>query len=76
MMNKGRPSSHCKLIGTTLRVTGPGYEHAAILDADTLDAKDLYVVMARWLNALIIISTERLVSLSRRRSILIADGET
>ncbi|AXV88092.1 hypothetical protein CJO78_17130 (plasmid) [Ralstonia solanacearum] len=36
-----------------------GYDHAVILDADTLDAKDLYVAMTRGSKSLTIIGTSR-----------------
>jgi DNA helicase-2/ATP-dependent DNA helicase PcrA len=46
------------LIGTTLLVKGLEYDHAVILDADALDAKDLYVAMTRGSKSLTIIGTE------------------
>ena len=61
MRHTGRPISHRKLIGTTLLVKGLEYEHAVILDADILDAKDLYVAMTRGSRTLTIIGTERLL---------------
>jgi len=59
MRHRGRPISHKKLIGTTLLVKGLEYEHAVILDADALDAKDLYVAMTRGTKSLTIIGTGR-----------------
>lgn len=59
MRHTGRPISHRKLIGTTLLVKGLEYDHAVILDADALDAKDLYVAMTRGSKSLIIIGTSR-----------------
>ncbi|MDK7584541.1 AAA family ATPase [Alcaligenes faecalis subsp. phenolicus] len=59
MRHTGRPISHRKLIGTTLLVKGLEYDHAVILDADTLDAKDLYVAMTRGSKSLTIIGTKR-----------------
>jgi hypothetical protein len=59
MRHTGRPISHRKLIGTTLLVKGLEYDHAVILDADALDAKDLYVAMTRGSKSLTIISAER-----------------
>ncbi|WP_312918374.1 hypothetical protein [Stutzerimonas kunmingensis] len=47
MRHTGRPINRRKLIGTTLLVKGLEYDHAVILDADSLDAKDLYVAMTR-----------------------------
>lgn len=59
MRHTGRPISHSKLIGTTLLVKGLEYDHAVILDADALDAKDLYVAMTRGSKTLTIIGAER-----------------
>ena len=59
MRHTGRPISHRKLIGTTLLVKGLEYEHAVILDADALDAKDLYVAMTRGSKSLTIIGAKR-----------------
>ncbi|WHQ45344.1 UvrD-helicase domain-containing protein [Alcaligenes faecalis] len=59
MRHTGRPISHRKLIATTLLVKGLEYEHAVILDADSLDAKDLYVAMTRGSKSLTIIGTKR-----------------
>lgn len=59
MRHTGRPISHGKLIGTTLLVKGLEYDHAVILDADALDAKDLYVAMTRGSKSLTIIGASR-----------------
>ena len=59
MRHTGRPINHRKLIGTTLLVKGLEYDHAIILDADALDAKDLYVAMTRGSKSLTIIGAER-----------------
>lgn len=59
MRHTGRPISHRKLIGTTLLVKGQEYDHAVILDADDLDAKNLYVAMTRGSKSLTIIGAER-----------------
>lgn len=58
MRHTGRPISHRKLIGTTLLVKGLEYDHAVLLDADTLDAKDLYVAMTRGSKSLTIIGSK------------------
>lgn len=55
MRHMGRPIRHQKLIGTTLLVKGLEYDHAVILDADSLDSKDLYVAMTRGSKSLTII---------------------
>lgn len=54
--HSGRPVRHSKLIGTTLLVKGLEYDHAVILDADTLELKELYVAMTRGSKSLTIIS--------------------
>lgn len=59
MRHSGRPISHRKLIGTTLLVKGLEYDHAVILHADSLDAKDLYVAITRGAKSLTIIGTGR-----------------
>lgn len=59
MRHSGRPINHRKLIGTTLLVKGLEYDHAVILDAESLDAKDLYVAMTRGAKSLTIIGTGR-----------------
>jgi DNA helicase-2/ATP-dependent DNA helicase PcrA len=43
----GRPLRHNKLIGTTLLVKGLEYDHAIVLEAETMTSKDLYVAMTR-----------------------------
>ena len=54
MRHTGRPISHRKLIaqrcGEALE-----YDHAVILDADSLDAKNLYVAMTRGAKTLTIV---------------------
>lgn len=57
MRHTGRPIRHTKLLGTTLLVKGLEYDHAVILDADSLDSKDLYVAMTRGAKSLTIICT-------------------
>lgn len=61
MRHTGRPLSHRKLIGTTLLVKGLEYDHAVVLDADSLDAKHLYVAMTRGSKSLTIIGTGRYI---------------
>jgi len=56
--HSGRPIRHTKLIGTTLLVKGLEYDHAIILDADSLDAKELYVAMTRGSKSLTIITNK------------------
>lgn len=45
--HSGRPIRFTKLLGTTLLVKGLEYDHAVILDADSLGLKELYVAMTR-----------------------------
>jgi len=52
----GRPIRHNKLIGTTLLVKGLEYQHAIILEADTMTPKDLYVALTRGAKTLTIVS--------------------
>lgn len=52
----GRPVHHTKLIGTILLVKGLEYDHAIILDADSLSLKELYVAMTRGSKSLTIIT--------------------
>lgn len=59
MRHSGRPISHRKLIGTTLLVKGLEYDHAVVLNADSLNAKHLYVAMTRGSKSLTIISSTR-----------------
>lgn len=53
---KGRPVGHRKQIGTTLLVKGLEYDHAIVLEADTLSKKELYVALTRGSKSLTIIS--------------------
>jgi DNA helicase-2/ATP-dependent DNA helicase PcrA len=52
----GRPIRHTKQIGTTLLVKGLEYDHAIVLDADSLNKKELYVAMTRGSKSLTIIT--------------------
>lgn len=54
--HSGRPIRHSKLIGTTLLVKGLEYDHAVILDAGSLELKELYVAMTRGSKSLTIFS--------------------
>jgi len=54
--HSGRPIRHPKLLGTTLLVKGLEYDHAVILNADSLDLKELYVAMTRGSKSLTIIT--------------------
>jgi len=54
--HSGRPVRHSKLIGTTLLVKGLEFDHAVILDAASLSAKELYVAMTRGSKSLTILT--------------------
>ncbi|RFB70837.1 MULTISPECIES: UvrD-helicase domain-containing protein [unclassified Herbaspirillum] len=45
--HSGRPIRHNRLIATTLLVKGLEYDHAIVLEADTMSIKDLYVAITR-----------------------------
>jgi DNA helicase-2/ATP-dependent DNA helicase PcrA len=51
----GRVLPRCA-VGTTLLVKGLEFQHAVILDADALDAKNLYVALTRGAKSLTIVS--------------------
>ena len=55
---KGRPVGRRRLIGTTLLVKGLEFDHAVVLDADSLSRKELYVALTRGSRSLTIISTK------------------
>lgn len=57
LRHTGRPILHRKIIATTLLVKGLEYDHAVVLDADSLSAKDLYVAMTRGSKSLTLICT-------------------
>lgn len=56
--HSGRPIRHTKLIGTTLLIKGLEYDHAIILNADSLGMKELYVAMTRGSKSLTIITNK------------------
>lgn len=59
---KGRPVDRRKLIGTTLLVKGLEFDHAIVLEADTLTRKELYVALTRGAKSLTVISTAPLLN--------------
>jgi hypothetical protein len=59
--HSGRPIRHTKLIGTTLLVKGLEYDHAIIVDTDTLGLKELYVAMTRCSKSLTILTSKKKV---------------
>lgn len=54
--HRGRPPGRRKLIGTTLLVKGLEFDHAIVLDAESLSAKELYVALTRGSKSVTIIS--------------------
>jgi hypothetical protein len=59
---KACPSGRGKLIGTTLLVKGLEFDHAIVLDADSLSRKELYVAITRGANSLTIISSSAVLN--------------
>ncbi len=55
--HKGRPVGRRKLIGTTLLVKGLEFDHAIVLDAESLPRKELYVALTRGAKSLTIVAT-------------------
>ena len=53
----GRPIRHSKLIGTTLLVKGLEYQHAIILEAESMSSKELYVALTRGARTITIVTT-------------------
>ena len=52
----GRPIRHNKLIGTTLLVKGLEYDHAIVLEAESMTSKDLYVALTRGAKSVTIVT--------------------
>lgn len=72
--HSGRPVRHTKLIGTTLLIKGLEYDHAIIVNADSLGLKELYVAMTRGSKSLTLLLTSKkkganLLSISRPEKI-------
>ena len=55
--HRGRPVGRRRLIGTTLLVKGLEFDHAVVLDAESLSRKELYVALTRGARSLTIVST-------------------
>ena len=55
--HKGRPMNRRNVIGTTLLVKGLEFDHAIVLEADSLSKKELYVALTRGAKSLTIISS-------------------
>lgn len=54
--HSGRPIRHNKLIGTTLLVKGLEYDHAIILEAESMSPKELYVALTRGAKSITIVT--------------------
>lgn len=59
--HSGRPIHHNKLIGTTLLVKGLEYDHAIILEADSMSTKHLYVALTRGAKSIAIVTTKNTI---------------
>jgi len=57
----GRRLGRCA-VGTTLLVKGLEFDHAIILDADGMDAKDLYVALTRGARSLTVFSRDQTIT--------------
>lgn len=57
----GRRLARC-VVGTTLLVKGLEFDHAIILDADGMDAKDLYVALTRGARSLTVFSRNQTIT--------------
>ena len=59
---RGRPLRRKKIISTTLLVKGQEYDHGIVLDANSLNAKELYVALTRGAKSLTILSRSDILS--------------
>ena len=59
--HSGRPIRHNKLIGTTLLVKGLEYQHAIILEAESMSPKELYVALTRGAKTITIVTIENII---------------
>lgn len=57
----GRPIRHNKLIGTTLLVKGLEYDHAIILEAESMSPKHLYVALTRGAKSISIVTLDNAI---------------
>jgi DNA helicase-2/ATP-dependent DNA helicase PcrA len=54
--HSGRPIRHNKLIGTTLLVKGLEYDHAIVLEAESMSPRELYVALTRGAKSVTIVT--------------------
>ncbi len=59
--HSGRPIRHNKLIGTTLLVKGLEYDHAIILEAESMSPKELYVALTRGAKSITIVTAKNFI---------------
>ncbi|KUM44981.1 UvrD-helicase domain-containing protein [Pseudomonas sp. EpS/L25] len=59
--HSGRPIRHNKLIGTTLLVKGLEYDHAIILEAESMSSKHLYVALTRGAKSITVVTTDNAI---------------
>ncbi|MCP5474948.1 MAG: UvrD-helicase domain-containing protein [Rhodanobacteraceae bacterium] len=57
----GRPIRHNKLIGTTLLVKGLEYDHAIILEAESMSPRHLYVALTRGAKSITLITLDNAI---------------
>jgi DNA helicase-2/ATP-dependent DNA helicase PcrA len=57
----GRPVRHNKLIGTTLLVKGLEYDHAIILEAESMSSKDMYVALTRGAKSITVVTVDNAI---------------
>lgn len=57
----GRPIRHNKIIGTTLLVKGLEYDHAIILEAESMSSRDLYVALTRGAKSITIVTVDNAI---------------
>ncbi|CAN7168323.1 AAA family ATPase [Variovorax paradoxus] len=59
--HSGRPIRHNKLIGTTLLVKGLEYDHAIVLEAESMSPKELYVALTRGAKSVTIVTLHKTI---------------
>lgn len=59
--HSGRPIRHNKLLGTTLLVKGLEYDHAIILEAESMSPKELYVALTRGAKSITIVTVKKII---------------
>lgn len=57
----GRPIRHNKLIGTTLLVKGLEYDHAIILEAESMSSRHLYVALTRGAKSITVVTMDNAI---------------